>query len=45
MAAVRGEVMYKKWWVTPELIVEKENEDNVTDEAKPAIIYDKTKTN
>lgn len=45
VAAVRGEVMYKKWWVTPELIVEKENEDDVTDEAKPAIIYDKTKTN
>ena len=42
VASVRGEKMYKKWWVTPELIVEKETEDDVTDEAKPAIIYDKT---
>ena len=42
VASIRGEKMYKKWWVTPELIVEKETEDDVTDEAKSAIIYDKT---
>lgn len=45
VAAVRGKKMYKKWWITPELLVEKEVEDDVTDDAKPAIIYDKTQTN
>jgi len=42
VAAVRGKKMYKKWWITPELIVEKEVEDDVTDDAQAAIIYDKT---
>jgi hypothetical protein len=44
VAAVRGKKMYKKWWITPELLVEKEVEDDVTDDAIPAIIYDKTQT-
>ncbi len=45
VAGIRGKRMYKKWWITPELIVEKEIEDDITDYAKAATIYDKTQTN
>jgi len=40
----KGKV-YKKMWLIPELIVEKEFEDDVEDCFSEAIIYDKKKKN
>ena len=42
---VKGESVSKKMWVTPELVLDKEYEDEVENCFEEAIIYDKTKEN
>ena len=45
VGTVNGDKVKKKMWLTPELIVDKEYEDEIENCFKEAIIYDKTKEN
>lgn len=42
---IRGEKVAKQMWITPELVIDKEYEDEVENCFEEAIIYDKTKEN
>lgn len=42
---VKGDSVSKKMWITPELVLDKEYEDEVENCFEEAIIYDKTKKN
>lgn len=42
---VKGDNVSKKMWITPELVLDKEYEDEVENCFEEAIIYDKTKKN
>ena len=42
---INGETVSKKMWITPELVLDKEYEDEIENCFEEAIIYDKTKKN
>ena len=42
---VNGDKVEKKMWLTPELVVDKEYEDEIENCFEEAIIYDKTEKN
>lgn len=42
---VKGDNVSKKMWITPELVLDKEYEDEIENCFEEAIIYDKTKKN
>ena len=42
---VKGNSVSKKMWITPELVLDKEYEDEIENCFEEAIIYDKTKEN
>ena len=42
---VKGDSVSKKMWITPELVLDKEYEDEIENCFEEAIIYDKTKKN